>query len=95
MSNALTFGRKPHRFALLSLYEQRLTKAVHNNLAVLRSLQAERRRNRDADDEREEIILARSCNVNGLAYQAPAWPTENGSVFRMRKSCPPSTAKPP
>jgi len=81
MSNALTFGRKPHRIALLSLYEQRLTKAVHNNLAVLRSLQAERRRNRDADDEREEIILARSCNVNGLAYQAPAWPTENGSVF--------------
>ena len=80
MTNARTFEQQSQRFALLSLYEQRLTRAVHKNLATLRDLQAERKRNRDAD-KKEELMIARSCNLKGLAYQAPARRTENGSVF--------------
>jgi hypothetical protein len=64
----------------MSIYEQRMNRSLHKNLATLRQLQAERRqhegRNRD-----EEIILARYCDIKGLTYQAPAASTPNGSVF--------------
>jgi hypothetical protein len=64
----------------MSIYEQRMNRSLHKNLATLRQLQTERRqhesRNRD-----EEIILARYCDIKGLTYQAPPASTPNGSVF--------------
>jgi hypothetical protein len=80
LSSALTFEQDQHRFALLSLYEQRLNRALHKNLATLRSLQAERKRNRERDKQ-EEVLLARYAEIKGLAYHAPTRPTPNGSVF--------------
>jgi hypothetical protein len=80
MADARTFAEEASRFALMSIYEQRMNRSLHKNLATLRQLQAERRqhegRNRD-----EEVILARYCDIKGLTYQAPAASTLNGLVF--------------
>jgi hypothetical protein len=80
MADARTFSEEASRFALMSIYEQRMNRSLQKNLATLRELQAERRqhegRNRD-----EEVILARYCDIKGLTYQAPAASTPNGSVF--------------
>jgi hypothetical protein len=64
----------------MSIYEQRLNRSVHKNLATLRELQAERKQNYQRDLE-EEIILARANDIKGLPYEAPAAPGQNGSVF--------------
>ena len=80
MSAALTFAKESSRFALMSIYEQRLNRSIHKNLATLRELQAERRRNYEHDLD-EEVTIARGNDINGLPYKAPAWPSRNGSVF--------------
>ena len=80
MSAAMTFARESNKFALMSIYEQRMNRSLHKNLATLRDLQAERIRNYKRD-QAEEIILARYSDIKGLPYQAPSTPTLNGSVF--------------
>jgi hypothetical protein len=80
MSAALTFAKESSRFTLMSVYEQRINRAIHKNLATLRELQAERRRNYRHDLD-EEVTIARANDINGLPYKAPAWPSRNGSVF--------------
>jgi hypothetical protein len=80
MTGALTFANEARTFALMSLYEQRMNRGIHKNLATLRDLQAERKQNYQRD-RKEEVILARYSDISGLTYQAPATPTPNGSVF--------------
>jgi hypothetical protein len=80
MSAALTFASEGHKFALMSIYGQRMNRTLHKNLETLRSLQAERKANYKEDRE-EEILLARYSENNGLPYHAPQAPTANGSVF--------------
>jgi hypothetical protein len=80
MSGALTFSKEAAKFALMSIYEQRMNRGIHKNLATLRDLQAERKQNYK-HDRKEEVILARYSDISGLTYQAPATPTPNGSVF--------------
>ncbi len=80
LSCALTFSSEAHKFALMSLYEQRLNRSLHKNLATLRELQAERIRN-FKQDRAQEVAIARYSDIIGLTYQAPATPTLNGSVF--------------
>jgi hypothetical protein len=80
VADAVTYSKEAKKFALMSIYEQRLNRSVHKNLATLRDLQAERRANHQRDLE-EEIILARANDINGLPYEAPATPSQNGSVF--------------
>ena len=80
MSDALTFKEESHQFALRSIYEQRMNRSLHKNLATLLKLQAERKA-AYKEDQAEEVILARYSDLNGLTYQAPAAPTQNGSVF--------------
>jgi hypothetical protein len=80
VSDALTFERESDRFLRLSLYEQRLNRSLHRNLAALRSLQAERRRHQ-AQDRAEEVLLARYSDINGLPWNASAAPSPNGFVF--------------
>ena len=80
MSAAITFKEESHQFALRSIYEQRMNRSMHKNLATLRQLQAERKAANKQDRE-EEVLLARYSDLNGLNYQAPTRPTLNGSVF--------------
>ena len=80
MTGALTFANEARTFALMSLYEQRMNRGIHKNLATLRDLQAERKQNYQRD-RKEEVILARYSDIKGLPYQSPAAPTLNGSVF--------------
>ena len=80
MTAALTFSNEARKFALMSIYEQRMNRSLHKNLATLRELQAERKRNYKRDSAKE-VILARYSDINGLPYQAPATPTPNGFVF--------------
>jgi hypothetical protein len=80
VADADTFSKYSDRFIRLSLYEQRLNRGLHKNLAALRNLQAERRR-LEAQDRAEEVVLARYSDIKELPYSAPARPTLNGFVF--------------
>ena len=84
MSAAATFEKEANKFALMSIYEQRMNRSIHKNLTALRSLQAERRANHQRDLA-EEIILAIANDINGLDYKAPVEPGPNGSVFSNRE----------
>ena len=77
---ARTFCKESRRFELMSIYEQRMNRSLHKNLATLRAMQAERRAqyNREHD---HEVCIARACDINGLQYQAPAATVTNGFVF--------------
>ena len=80
MTAARTMDEKSDKFARMSLYEQRLNRAIHKNLATLRDLQAERKR--ACEKERaEEVLIARYSDLKGLPYQAPATAAQNGFVF--------------
>jgi hypothetical protein len=80
MSAAMTFSSEAPKFALMSIYEQRMNRSIHKNLATLRDLQAERKRNHK-HDRAEEVLLARYSDIKGLTYHAPSAPSQNGSVF--------------
>ena len=80
MTAARTFSQKADKFALMSLYEQRINRAIQKNLATLRALQAERKQTYEKELA-EEVLIARYSDLNGLPYQAPAAPTQNGFVF--------------
>ena len=80
MSNALTFEKQAARFALLSIYEQRLNRTIHKNLAILRDLKTERKSHED-QDRNQEVTIARANDLKGLPYKAPSWPSRNGIVF--------------
>jgi hypothetical protein len=80
LTDAHTFVGDAKEFALLSLYEQRMNRNLHRNLTALRAMQAERKR----IYERElsiEVLLARSCDINGLTYQVSDPSLTNGIVF--------------
>ncbi len=80
MSDAITFQDESKRLALMSIYENRLNRSIHKNLATLRELQAERKRNYDRDLT-EEVTVALANDVKGLPYTAPTRPSQNGFVF--------------
>jgi hypothetical protein len=86
VSGAVTFVDEAKRFALMSIYEQRMNRSIHKNLATLRELQAERKANYQHDIE-EEIIFARASDINDLPYEAPTTPSENGFVFSTHEIC--------
>jgi hypothetical protein len=80
MADAMTFARESSKFALMSIYEQRMNRSIHKNLQTLRDLQAERKQHYK-QDRAQEVALARYSDIKGLQYQAPTTPTPNGSVF--------------
>lgn len=80
MADAATFTAESQRFALMSIYEQRLNRSLHKNLVTLRDMQAERE-TRESRDRSEEMMLAEYCEIKGLAYSAPSTPSKNGFVF--------------
>jgi len=79
-SSVVTFEKQSARFALMSIYEQRLNRTIHKNMEKLSELQAERKRDHQLDRS-EEVTIARANDFNGLTYKAPAWPSQNGFVF--------------
>jgi len=65
---------------LFSLYEQRINRAIHKNLAQLQSLQAERKSQRATALE-DVKLLAQLSLASGAAYNSPADTLPNGFVF--------------
>ncbi len=80
LSDAATFRSQAKRFELMSLYETRMNRTMHRNLAILRDLQAERKRGYD-DDKKEEILVARLHEFNRMPIQTSAYPSKNGFYF--------------
>jgi len=64
LTDAMTFTKESNKFALMSIYEQRMNRSIHKNLATLRDLQAERRMNYK-QDRAQEVILARYSDIEG------------------------------
>jgi len=80
ISDAGTFRTQAKRFELMSLYETRMNRTMHRNLAILRDLQAERRRGYD-HDKKEEVLIARLHEFNLMPIQTSAYPSKNGFYF--------------
>jgi hypothetical protein len=79
-SDANVYLTQARRLELTSLYEQRMNRSLHRNRAELHDLQVARRRKYETD-RKEEVLLARFEDLKDKAYQAPAEPSRNGSVF--------------
>jgi hypothetical protein len=75
-----TYRTEAPRLELMSLYESRMTRNLHRNVALLRELQAERKRNYERD-KKEEIQIARLCEFNDMPIKASIAPSKNGFVF--------------
>jgi len=79
-ADARTHRTESPRLERMSLYESRMTRNIHRNVALLRELQAERKRNYERDKQ-EEIRIARLCEFNDMPIKASARPSKNGFVF--------------
>jgi hypothetical protein len=80
IADAQTFQNESGHFDLLSLYETRLTRNLHRNAALLRHMQADRKRLYEAD-KKEEVLLNRMNEINNIEIQASKLPSKNGFVF--------------
>ena len=78
--DAETFRSDPGHFDLLSLYEHRLTRNLHKNATLLRSMQRERKRLYD-EDRKEEVALNRMNEIHNMPIRASKQPSKNGFVF--------------
>ena len=76
LATARVFTIESKQLQLLTLYEQRLNRAVQKNLALLQSLQAARKAQRETAMN-EAASLLRLCEMRGLEYQ----PAKDGFVF--------------
>jgi hypothetical protein len=76
LTTARVFTMESKQLQLLTLYEQRLNRAVQKNLALLQSLQATRKSQREAD-MKEAAGLLQLSEMRGLEYQ----PAKDGFVF--------------
>lgn len=76
LATARVFTKESKQLQLLTLYEQRLNRAVQKNLALLQSLQAARRAQRESA-MKEAAILLQLSEVRGLEYR----PANDGFVF--------------
>lgn len=73
---ARVFTTESKQLQLLTLYEQRLNRAVQKNLALLQSLQSARKAQHEIA-MKEAASLLRLCEMRGLEYH----PTNDGFVF--------------
>jgi hypothetical protein len=76
LTTAHVFTLQSKNLQLLSLYEQRLNRAVHKNLALLKSLQATRKAEREAT-MKEAAALLKLSEMKGLQYE----PSKDGFLF--------------
>ena len=80
LTTARVFTQESHQLQLLTLYEQRLNRAVEKNLALLESLQAARKIQRAAE-MRDAANLLQLSEMKGVEYQ----PAKDGFVFSTRE----------
>ena len=73
---AQVFTRESKQLQLLSLYEQRLNRGLQKNLALLKSLQADRKAQREAA-MKEAAALLKLSEMRGVEYS----PQKDGFVF--------------
>jgi hypothetical protein len=78
LTTARVFTEESHKLHLLTLYEQRLNRALQQNLALLQSLQAARMAQRAAQ-MKEAAELLQLSEMKGVAYQ----PAKDGFVFSV------------
>ena len=76
LTTARVFTEESHQLQILTLYEQRLNRALQKNLALLQSLQAARKVQR-AIEMNEASRLLQLSEMNGVEYQ----PAKDGFVF--------------
>ena len=88
LTTARVFTMESKQLQLLTLYEQRLNRSLQKNLALLQSLQAARKAEREAGNEGSGQPPETQRNERlGISTRRTM-----GSFFRMTKSTPPSTA---
>jgi hypothetical protein len=80
LTTARVFTQESHQLQLLTLYEQRLNRAVEKNLALLESLQAARKTQREIEMNQAALLLQLS-EMKGVEYQ----PSKDGFVFSTRE----------
>jgi hypothetical protein len=80
MTAARTFMREAKAIELLTLYEQRLNRSIHKNLATLQALQTTRKAEQKAALEEAARLLELS-EMNGLPYEPAQTYESNGFVF--------------
>lgn len=76
LTTAHTFTLESKQLQLLSLYEQRINRAIQKNLTILKQLQSARKAEHDAA-MKEAAALLKLSEMRGLEYQ----PTKDGFVF--------------
>jgi hypothetical protein len=76
LTMARVFTLESKQLQLLTLYEQRINRSVQKNLAMLQSLQAARKAEREAA-MKEAAALLQLSEMRGLEY----FPTKDGFVF--------------
>ena len=80
-TQARTFWRNPEKFALLSIYEQRISRKIQRNEARLYALQAERKAALEQALE-DARLLAEAAESEGHPYDpAPDLTTRHGFAF--------------
>jgi hypothetical protein len=80
LTTAHVFTLESKQFQLLTLYEQRLNRAIQKNLAILQSLQTVRKTQREAEMKEAASLLMLS-EMRGLEYV----PAKDGFVFSARE----------
>jgi len=80
LTTARVFTQESHQLQLLTLYEQRLNRAIEKNLALLESLQAARKTERAAE-MKDAARLLQLSEMKGVEYQ----PAKDGFVFSTRE----------
>jgi hypothetical protein len=76
LTNAHVFTLESKQLQLLTLYEQRINRAIQKNLAMLKSLQTERKARRESE-MKEAAALLQLSEMKGLEY----FPQKDGFVF--------------
>ena len=77
-AGAITWEKESKALERLSIYEQRLNRTMHKNLAALQALQATRKA-REAKAMAEAELLLQFSEINGVAFD----PAQNGFVFTL------------
>src|SRR6266853_5724921 len=81
LTTARVFTEESHQLQILTLYEQRLNRGLQKNLALLQSLQATRKAQREIEMT-EAIRLLQRSEMKGLQYQ----PAKDGFVSPNRET---------
>jgi len=76
LTSARVFTLESKQLQLLTLYEQRINRSLQKNLAMLQSLQAVRKQEREAK-MKEASVLLKLSEMKGLEY----FPARDGFVF--------------